>query len=117
MLGFGPSLTIDYQATTTYFATAALFLSARNPVLRAALPPLTKRMATGAFAMANLQVLLGICTLWYLVPISLAAMHQAGSVMLLTTMMHLLLSLRRPGAAAQAWRQAFRNAQKAATRH
>ncbi|KAM5532400.1 hypothetical protein V8D89_013632 [Ganoderma adspersum] len=104
-------------ATTTYIATAALYMSARNPVLRAALPPLTRRMATGAFAMANVQVLLGICTLWYLVPISLAAMHQAGSVMLLTTMMHLLLSLRRPGAAAQAWRQAFRNAQKAATRH
>lgn len=112
-----PRLTFSRQAITTYIAAAALYVSARNPVLRAALPPLTRKMATGAFAMANVQVLLGISTLLYLVPISLAAMHQAGSVMLLTTMMHLLLSLRRPGVAAQTWRQAFRNAQKTATRH
>lgn len=67
-------------------------------------------MATSAFAMANLQVLLGISTLLYLVPIPLAALHQAGSVALLTTMVHLLVSLRRPGAAAQAWRRAIQRA-------
>ena len=73
------------------------------------MPPLTRRMATSAFAMANIQVLLGISTLLYLVPIPLAAAHQAGSVALLTTMIHLLVSLRRPGAAARAWRQALKN--------
>ena len=101
------------QAITTYIATAALWATTRyNPVLRAALPPLTRRMATSAFAMANVQVLLGISTLLYLVPIPLAAAHQAGSVALLTTMIHLLISLRRPGAAARAWRQALQNAKK-----
>ncbi|TBU32178.1 cytochrome oxidase assembly [Dichomitus squalens] len=99
-------------AITTYVATAAVYASTFNPVIRAALPPLTKRLATGAFAMANVQVLLGISTLLYLVPIPLAAMHQAGSVMLLTTVLHLLISLRRPGAAAQAWRQALRNTKR-----
>jgi heme a synthase len=64
-------------------------------------------MATGAaFAMANLQVLLGISTLLYLVPVPLAAAHQAGSVMLLSAMVHILLTLRKPGLASQLWRRA-----------
>jgi len=94
-------------ALTTYSATTGMFLMARSPALRAVLPPLARRMATAAFAMANVQVLLGISTLLYLVPIPLAAAHQAGSVLLLTTMVQLLVALRRPGAAARAWRQAL----------
>lgn len=94
-------------AITTYTATAALYAMTRNPAMRAALPPLARRMMVAAFGMANVQVLLGIGTLLYLVPIPLAAAHQAGSVMLLTTMVQLLVSLRRPGAAARAWRQAL----------
>jgi len=58
------------------------------------------------FAMANVQVFLGISTLLYLVPVPLAAAHQAGSVALLTAALHVLLALRRPGAAALAWRKA-----------
>ncbi|KAH8989335.1 electron transfer protein 1 [Lactarius hatsudake] len=49
---------------------------------------------------------LGISTLLYLVPVPLAATHQAGSVALLSVVLHVLLALRRPGAAARAWRQA-----------
>ena len=74
--------------------------------MRAALTPMAKTMIKSAFLMANIQVALGISTLLYLVPVPLAALHQAGSVALLTTMIHLLLSLRRPGAAARLWRQA-----------
>jgi len=101
-------------AITTYVSTGLLFASSLNPVMKAALPPMTKAMAKSAFLMANLQVALGISTLLYLVPIPLAALHQAGSVALLTTMIHLLLSLRRPAAAARLWRQA--NLAKAAGR-
>jgi len=74
--------------------------------MKAALTPMAIRMVKSAFLMANVQVALGISTLLYLVPIPLAALHQAGSVALLTTMIHLLLSLRRPGAAAKLWRTA-----------
>ncbi|CCM01042.1 uncharacterized protein FIBRA_03090 [Fibroporia radiculosa] len=94
-------------AITTYAATTGLYAMARYSALHAVLPPLVKRMAVSAFAMANVQVLLGISTLLYLVPVPLAAAHQAGSVLLLTTMIQLLVSLRRPGAAARAWRQAL----------
>lgn len=93
-------------AITTYVSTGLLFASSLNPAVKAALPPMAKVMARSAFLMANVQVALGISTLLYLVPIPLAALHQAGSVALLTTMIHLLLSLRRPAAAARLWRQA-----------
>lgn len=100
------------QAITTYIGTAALWATTRSAAVRAALPPMTSRLAVAAFGMANVQVLLGISTLLYLVPIPLAAAHQAGSVALLTTVVHLLLSLRRPSMAARLWRQA--NVAKAA---
>ncbi|KAH9950076.1 COX15-CtaA-domain-containing protein [Amylocystis lapponica] len=99
-------------ALTTYAGTAALFAMTRRPALRAVLPPLARRMAVGVFAMANVQVLLGIATLLYLVPVHLAATHQAGSVMLLTTMVQLLVALRKPGAAARIWRQAAEAARR-----
>ncbi|KAF8901635.1 electron transfer protein 1 [Gymnopilus junonius] len=91
-------------ATTTYFATALLYARTFNPALRAVLPPMTRMATMAAFAMANVQVALGISTLLYLVPVPLAAAHQAGSVMLLSAMVHLLITMRRPGAAARAWR-------------
>lgn len=53
-----------------------------------------------------LQVTLGITTLLTLVPIPLAAAHQAGSVLLLTAMLGLLGSLKRPSAAARLWFEA-----------
>ena len=93
-------------AMTTYLATALLFASSRRTAVRAALPPLAVRTTAAAFAMANVQAALGISTLLYLVPVPLAAAHQAGSVALLSAVVHLLLALRRPGAAARAWRQA-----------
>jgi cytochrome c oxidase assembly protein subunit 15 len=93
-------------ATTTYLATALLFASSRGAAMRAALPPLALPLTTALFAMANVQVMLGISTLLYLVPVPLAAAHQAGSVALLTAALHVLLALRRPGAAARAWRRA-----------
>ena len=62
---------------------------------------MTRSLLTGAFAMVNIQALLGITTLLYLVPVPLAAGHQAGSVALFTVLLHILVSLRRPGAAAR----------------
>ncbi|KAG6866507.1 hypothetical protein C0991_003051 [Blastosporella zonata] len=102
-------------ATTTYFSTLLLWASSRRPALRAVLPPLTRTAITAAFAMANAQVLLGISTLLYLVPVPLAAAHQAGSVLLLSAMLHVLVTLRNPGHAAKLWRSALsRSSQGAA---
>ncbi|KIK65596.1 hypothetical protein GYMLUDRAFT_194313 [Collybiopsis luxurians FD-317 M1] len=98
-------------AMASYLSTALLFVRARS--MRAVLPPATRTAVTFAFGMVNVQLLLGITTLLHLVPVPLAAAHQAGSVMVLSAMLHVLLTLRRPGAAAKAWR-AFNSAAKAA---
>jgi len=91
------------QGVTTYTATTALFLSSLHPALKRSLPGITRHLATAAFGMVNIQVLLGISTLLFFVPVPLAAAHQAGSVALLTTMVALLASLRKPGRVAQLW--------------
>ncbi|KAH8986373.1 hypothetical protein EDB92DRAFT_1880048 [Lactarius akahatsu] len=52
--------------------------------------------------MANVQAVLGKSSLAYLMPVPLAATHQAGSVGLLSAVFHVFLSLRRPGAGVRA---------------
>ncbi|EEB92480.1 hypothetical protein MPER_09003 [Moniliophthora perniciosa FA553] len=89
-------------AMTSYLGVSLLFLRARG--LGHVLPPATMTSMNAALAMVNIQLLLGISTLIHLVPVPLAAAHQAGSVALLSAMIHVLLTLRRPSAAARAWR-------------
>lgn len=101
------------QATTTYTAIGSLWAAAKlSPTLKSVLPQAVKRATAMAFAMANVQLGLGISTLLYLVPVPLAAAHQAGSVILLSAMLHVLITLRRPGVAARAWRQALHGAKR-----
>lgn len=94
------------KATITYFGLGALYLQSLR---KGALPPAARSAAKYAFVFANIQAALGITTLWYMVPVPLAACHQAGSVLLLTAMIHALLAFRRPGAAAKAWRMALQS--------
>ncbi|KIM26327.1 hypothetical protein M408DRAFT_330682 [Serendipita vermifera MAFF 305830] len=93
-------------ATTTYISTAILYATSRLSYVRPFLPPLTLHLAGASFAMVNIQAALGITTLLYLVPIPLAATHQAGSVILLTTLVALFTSLRRPSLLATTLRRA-----------
>lgn len=88
-------------AITTYCGVGALYALTFRP----GCPPGIRRLAGAAFAMANVQAALGISTLLYLVPVPLAACHQAGSIMLLSAVLHLLLYFRRPSQAAQLWKQ------------
>jgi heme a synthase len=90
---------------STYVGTTLLYAQTWRPSLRQLLPPSTRLSVYAAFAAVNMQVLLGISTLVYLVPVPIAAAHQAGSVVLLSAMVHLLATLRKPGAAARLWRQ------------
>ncbi|KAH7100604.1 COX15-CtaA-domain-containing protein [Auriculariales sp. MPI-PUGE-AT-0066] len=92
-------------AMSTYAAACALYFSSFRPALRVLLPPLTQRLGTALFFFANAQVFLGIGTLLYLVPVHMAATHQAGSIALLTTILALGMSVRAPSRAAQLLRQ------------
>ncbi|KAG1715976.1 hypothetical protein ID866_1200 [Astraeus odoratus] len=101
-------------AITTYLSTCFLFLHSRRSTIRTLLPPKTRISLTAAFLMANVQVMLGLATLLYLVPVPVAAAHQAGSVGLLSAMIHVLVSLRRPSTAARLWRNAANQGKKIA---
>jgi heme a synthase len=83
-----PSLVqLDHRilATTTFTAIMGLFAWTRfSPLLSKALPANAKRAVHGVVGFAWLQVILGISTLIYLVPLPLASAHQAGALALLT---------------------------------
>ena len=81
-------------ATVTFFSilAGAIFLKRYRTIV----PKASNKRFHGVLGFALLQVLLGITTLIYLVPIPLAAAHQAGSLALLTTCLAFSASLRRP---------------------
>lgn len=94
-----PSLVqLDHRilATTTFCAILALFAYSRTGRVAAALPPKARKGMMGVVHLVSLQVALGISTLIYMVPISLAAAHQAGSLALLTGVLVLGHRLRVP---------------------
>jgi len=62
---------------------------------RAALPRPARLALHALLAAAALQFALGVSTLLLVVPIPLAAMHQAGAVLLLTAAIVLRYTLRR----------------------
>mgnify|MGYP001401876542 CR=1 FL=1 len=73
-------------AYATALSGTGLFALARSGAWHA-LPIATRRFVTmGALAVVG-QASLGVATLLYVVPIELAAAHQAGSLVLLTTML------------------------------
>jgi heme a synthase len=87
MLENPSTVQLDHRilATTTFTAIMALWAYSRfSPKVRTALPKSGKRGMLGVVHLVSLQVILGISTLIYLVPIPLAAAHQAGSLALLS---------------------------------
>ena len=85
-----PSLVqLDHRilATTTFTALNALTAYAYiSPGVKGALTAGVKRALLGATGLVWLQATLGISTLIYMVPVPLAAAHQAGALALLTGM-------------------------------
>src|SRR5205807_10672018 len=87
-------------AVATFSAIVVLWATG----LRVALPKSARSALHLLMAAAALQVVLGVSTLLLVVPIPLAAAHQAGAVLLLTAAILVRHNLRRPivmdGAAA-----------------
>jgi cytochrome c oxidase assembly protein subunit 15 len=83
-----PSLVqLDHRilATTTFTSVMALWAYSKySPAMRKLLPAAAKKGVHGVVGFVWLQVILGISTLIYLVPLPLASAHQAGSLALLT---------------------------------
>lgn len=72
-------------ALSTFTSIMALWAyTRRSPTMKKLVPPAARKGVHGVVAFAFMQVGLGISTLLYLVPTSLASAHQAGSLFLLT---------------------------------
>lgn len=86
-----PSLVqLDHRilATTTFTSVMGLFAYTRvSPMIKQLLPLAAKRGVHGVVGFVWLQVVLGISTLLYLVPMPLASAHQAGSLALLSSVL------------------------------
>lgn len=81
-------------ATSTFFAILAGHMYVNRN--KAIIPKSAKKMFHGVMGLATLQVTLGISTLIYLVPIPLAAAHQAGALALLTGCLAFAANVKRP---------------------
>ncbi|KAK4243053.1 cytochrome oxidase assembly protein-domain-containing protein [Corynascus novoguineensis] len=107
-----PSLVqLDHRilATTTFTAVVALVLYSRTGRVKAAMPKDVRKGVTGLLHLALVQVSLGITTLMYMVPISLAAAHQAGALALLTGALVVGHRLRVPKATQALVQKALQN--------
>ena len=62
---------------------------------RLPLPVRSRRLLTALAAMTLAQTALGVATLWTFVKTQVAALHQLGSVLLLTASLHVVHDLRR----------------------
>jgi cytochrome c oxidase assembly protein subunit 15 len=82
----------DHRALAMTTAGAVLLLWVVGQ--RAALPRTARLALDGLFVAAAAQAALGVATLLLVVPVSLAAAHQAGAVLLLTAAIVLRHSLR-----------------------
>lgn len=86
-----PSLVqLDHRilATATFSSVMALWAYSRfSPNMKKLLPRAAQKGVHGVVGFVFLQVVLGISTLIYLVPLPLASAHQAGSLALLTWVM------------------------------
>ncbi|KAF7552814.1 hypothetical protein G7046_g7296 [Stylonectria norvegica] len=83
-------------AVSTFCAIVSLFIFARTKKVKPFVPRNALKGTHGVLHAVNLQVTLGICTLLWMVPIHLAAAHQAGSLIVLTAALVLAHRLHIP---------------------
>ncbi|SPO04940.1 probable COX15 - cytochrome oxidase assembly factor [Cephalotrichum gorgonifer] len=98
MLENPSTVQLDHRilATSTFFSIVALFMYARRSSMKSVVPANARRGVMGLLHLSMAQVTLGISTLIYMVPLPLAAMHQAGALALLTGALVLGHRLRVP---------------------
>lgn len=100
-----PSLVqLDHRilATTTFSAVTGLWAYTKlSPTMKKNLPAACRKGMHGVVGFVFLQVVLGISTLVYLVPLPLASAHQAGSLALLSSVIILGSRSWVPGRASK----------------
>lgn len=114
MLENPSTVQLDHRilAMTTFTSILALYAFSRTGRLAAVLPNNIKKGTLGLVHLVSLQAALGISTLLYLVPIPLAAAHQAGALALLTGAMVLSHRLHIPKSTVRRIEQRLKQLQK-----
>ncbi|KEY66833.1 hypothetical protein S7711_05188 [Stachybotrys chartarum IBT 7711] len=114
MLENPSTVQLDHRilAVTTFTSILALYAFSRTGRLAAVLPNNIKKGTLGLVHLVSLQAALGISTLLYLVPIPLAAAHQAGALALLTGAMVLSHRLHIPKSTVRRIEQRLKQLQK-----
>jgi cytochrome c oxidase assembly protein subunit 15 len=113
-----PSLVqLDHRilAMTTFTAVVSLFIYSRTGRVKAAMPRDVRKSTAGLLHLALMQVALGITTLMYMVPMALAAAHQAGALALLTGALVAGHRLRVPKATHKLVQRALQNPSRVQT--
>ena len=89
-------------ATTTFISVMSLWAYTKlSPTVNKALPVACRKGVHGVVGFVFLQVILGISTLIYMVPLPLASAHQAGSLALLSSIIILGSRTWVPGRASR----------------
>lgn len=115
MLENPSTVQLDHRimAMTTFTAILSLFAYSRfSGRAAAALPTAAKKGATGLVHLVLMQAALGISTLIYLVPIPLAAAHQAGSLAVLSGALVLALRMHVPAPTVRLIQRRIKQLQK-----
>lgn len=114
MLENPSTVQLDHRimAVTTFCTILALFAYSRTGRVATALPKNAKKGAIGLVHLVSLQAALGISTLIYMVPIPLAAAHQAGSLAVLTGALVLAHRLHVPKSTVRAVEQRLKQLKK-----
>lgn len=99
-------------AVSTFCTILALFAYSRTGKVAAVLPKNAKKGTLGLVHLVSLQVALGISTLIYLVPVPLAAAHQAGSLAVLSGALILAHRLHVPKPTVRMVQQRLKQLQK-----
>lgn len=84
MSAFEDIATIQFNHRIIAVTTVLAVLAARLSLIGRPIPALARHWADGATAMAVIQAGLGIATLVFGVPLAVAALHQAGALILIT---------------------------------
>ena len=87
--------TVQWVHRTLAVITWAILCAAMIKMYSGACSQKLKRYAIGAMATVSLQVVLGILTLLYQVPVALGTLHQGMAVIVLTFVICVLFMLNR----------------------
>lgn len=115
MLENPSTVQLDHRilAVTTFCCVLALFAYSRTGKVAAVLPRNVRVGTVGMTHLVTLQAALGISTLIYMVPIPLAAAHQAGALALLSGAITLCQRLHVPRATVRMIEQRLKQIRKA----